>query len=46
MLGDRALSMSTGSVVRIDVAVDRWADLRLPADGTVRRVWRVDRVQS
>jgi phosphohistidine phosphatase len=38
-LGDRTLAMGTATVVRIDVGIDRWSDLRLPADGSVRRVW-------
>jgi phosphohistidine phosphatase len=39
LLGGRALSMGTCTVARIDVPIDRWSELRLPADGTIRQVW-------
>jgi phosphohistidine phosphatase len=43
LLGDRTLTLATSTVVRIDLPVDRWNDLRLPADGSVQHVWMADR---
>ncbi len=40
MLGDRTVPMPTGAVVSIELAIDRWSYLQLPADGSVRRVWQ------
>ena len=39
LLGDRVVSMATSTVVRIDLPVDSWAELQLPAYGTVQHVW-------
>ncbi len=45
-LGDRAVQMATGTVARIDLPIDSWQELRLPADGTVARVWNANRDPS
>jgi phosphohistidine phosphatase len=41
LLGDRAVPLSTGTCVRIDLVLEHWADLQLPAGGCVRRVRQV-----
>jgi len=42
-LGDRPVALGTGTVVRIDLPIERWDQLDLPADGTVRQVWEPQR---
>ncbi len=42
-LGDRAVQMATGTVARVDLPIDSWHELGLPADGTVSRVWNTSR---
>jgi len=45
-LGDRAVQMATGTVARVDLPIDSWQELGLPADGTVSRVWNTSRDSS
>ncbi len=40
-LGDRAVQMATGTVARIDLPIDSWQELELPADGLISRVWSI-----
>ncbi|MGI6367214.1 MAG: SixA phosphatase family protein [Anaerolineae bacterium] len=41
-LGDRAIAMATGTVVRIDLPVEIWAELCLPAGGHIVHVWTTE----
>jgi phosphohistidine phosphatase len=45
-LGDRALAVGTAAVVRIDVRLDCWIDLRLPVEGSVCQVWEPQKGQA